>query len=73
MGHFYDLKITFEYTGVIPKNIMSNIMSNIRPNKYDCSTASFKIRILKDLYLYNEKVLEAQILSDLYWDVLLVT
>ena len=36
--------------------------------QYGRYTASFKIRILKGLYLRNEKVLEAQILSYLYWE-----
>ena len=33
-----------------------------------CSIASFKIRVLKGLYLQNEKVLEAQTWTGLYWD-----
>ena len=40
--------------------------------QYGCSTASFKIRILKGLYLHNEKVLEAYILLDLYWEYTLL-
>ena len=40
--------------------------------QYGCSTASFKIRILKGSYLQNEKVLEAQILSGLYWEYIYV-
>ena len=36
--------------------------------QYDCFTASLEISILKGWYLQNEKVLEAQMLSGLYWE-----
>ena len=40
--------------------------------QYGCSTASFKIRILKGFYFQNEKGLEAQILTGVYWDYIYV-
>ena len=43
--------------------------------KYGCSTAPFKIkiRVLKGLYLQNEKVLEAQIFGHAYIGIIYVS
>ena len=38
------------------------------PEQYGCSKANFKSRIVKRLYLQNKNVLEAPILSGLYWE-----